>query len=176
MPGATRKSEAVDTELSVEADAWLVALGGGERAEAFAASVVAAALTAARSPGCCATVSILLTDDARIRELNKNFRGKDKATDVLSWPSINWSGPASDAELRALPPGALLGDLALALETTQSDSNLYERDLEHHVAHLIVHGTLHLLGYDHEDESSAAEMEAVEESALRALGMPGRDD
>jgi probable rRNA maturation factor len=103
-----------------------------------------------------AEVSLLFTDDDHIRRLNSAYRGKDKPTNVLSFPQ---SG------------GPLLGDVILAWETVQSEAALAGKPLEAHMAHLIIHGFLHLLGYDHETEEDAGTMEALERAALERMGI-----
>ncbi len=105
-------------------------------------------------------VSILLTDDREMRALNRTWRGKDAPTNVLSFP-------ASDDPSR---PG-LLGDVALAYETSQKEADAMGLALADHAAHLVVHGVLHLLGFDHEADQEAARMEALESQALAALGI-----
>jgi probable rRNA maturation factor len=98
----------------------------------------------------------LFTNDAAMRKLNAEWRGKDKPTNVLSFPAAR---------------GPLLGDIALAAETVAREARLADKPLEDHIAHLIIHGFLHLLGYDHEVERQAEEMEALERSALSRMGI-----
>lgn len=114
-----------------------------------------------------AEVSFLFGDDARVRELNRQFRGKDQPTNVLSFP-----GP------EPLESALFLGDIALAFETIAREAREQGKTLQDHSRHMIVHGFLHLLGYDHEDDAEADEMEAWEVRILRALGVenPYRDD
>lgn len=107
-----------------------------------------------------AEVSFLFCDDARIRELNRQFRGKDKPTNVLSFP-----GP------EPLDEAQFLGDIALAFETIAREAQEQGKSLEHHCRHMIVHGFLHLLGYDHEESVEAEQMEATEIRILQALGV-----
>ncbi len=110
-------------------------------------------------------ISILLADDATVQELNKTWRGKDKPTNVLSFPAAD----------QPLPPGAPepLGDVVLAYDTLLRESAEQSKPLSHHLAHLLVHGTLHLLGQDHETgEAQADAMEALEVAALATLGIP----
>jgi probable rRNA maturation factor len=113
-------------------------------------------------------VSVMLTDDAQIQELNRTWRDKDKPTNVLSFPAPEQPGMAGPRHL---------GDIALAYETLVRESEEESKELAHHFAHLIVHGVLHLLGYDHEVEAEAEEMEALEVKALASLGIadPYRD-
>ncbi len=114
-----------------------------------------------------AEVSLLFCDDARIRELNRQFRGLDKPTNVLSFP-----GP------EPLETALFLGDIAIAHETVAREAKEQGKTLEQHCRHLIVHGFLHLLGYDHEDDGEAEAMEAMEIRVLGRLGVedPYRED
>lgn len=109
-------------------------------------------------------LSLLFTDDARMRVLNRDWRGKDKATNVLSFPAVQIA-PGDP-----LPP--MLGDIVLARETVFSESELEEKPFEHHLTHLIVHGLLHLAGHDHENDADAETMEALERAALARLAIP----
>ena len=112
-------------------------------------------------------VSLLFCDDARIQELNRDFRGQDKPTNVLSFPSPD-------------PPeiARFIGDIAVSCQTVVREAQEQDKTLEQHCRHMIVHGFLHLLGYDHEDEAEAEAMEAMENRILRRLGVdnPYRDD
>lgn len=115
--------------------------------------------------------SLLFADDAEVHALNREWRGKDKPTNVLSFPMLE------RAELLALAPQGppeLLGDLALALETCQREAAEKGISLDHHAAHLIVHGLLHLAGYDH--ETSAADARAMELLEIKALAQLGIAD
>ncbi|GIK48598.1 MAG: rRNA maturation RNase YbeY [Hyphomonadaceae bacterium] len=114
---------------------------------------------AAAAEGVGGVVSLLLGDDAAIAALNKEFRGKDGPTNVLSFPP----GPAAT-------PG-FLGDIALAAETIAAEAEFQGKSLEHHATHIVVHGFLHLLGYDHLDEADAGKMEAREREILATLGI-----
>lgn len=108
-------------------------------------------------------ISFLFTDDQRIRSLNAAWRGIDKPTNVLSFPSPEMPGSGFPR---------MLGDIVLAAETVLREAALEKRPLEHHVSHLIVHGLLHLLGYDHESDEEAEEMERIEAEILFRLGIP----
>ena len=112
-------------------------------------------------------ISVLLCDNARIAELNTTHRGKSGATNVLSWPAESLL-PA-DAPLK--PADGFLGDLALARETIEIEAFEQQISVEDHVTHLIAHGVLHLLGYDHETEADAEAMEEMERRALASLGI-----
>jgi probable rRNA maturation factor len=107
-----------------------------------------------------AEVSLLFCDDARIKELNRQFRGQDKPTNVLSFP-----GPDP------LESAHFLGDIAIAYETVAREAEEQGKSLEHHCRHMIVHGFLHLLGHDHEDDEEAEFMEATEIHILARLGV-----
>ena len=111
-------------------------------------------------------ISIVLTNDAEIRELNRTWRGQDKPTNVLSFPG------ETDTSAPAAP--VLLGDIVVAFETATREVNddHAAASLADHLAHLIVHGVLHLLGYDHEIDAEAEEMEQLETELLAQLGIP----
>ena len=109
-------------------------------------------------------VSLVFTDDAHIRSLNADWRKKDKATNVLSFPAF----PVRHRN--ALPP--MLGDIVLASETIAGEAMQEGKHFEQHLTHLVIHGLLHLLGYDHETETEANEMEATERRALARLAIP----
>lgn len=115
------------------------------------------------------TASILFADDAEVQVLNRQWRGKDKPTNVLSFPMMS---TAVLARLGPDGPEEMLGDLALAIETCAREAADKGIPLEAHAAHLIVHGLLHLAGHDHEpNESAAAEMERLEIKALALMGI-----
>ena len=115
------------------------------------------------------SASLLFTSDTEVHALNREWRGKDKPTNVLSFPMLT---RAEMLALAAEGPPELLGDIALAFETCAREAADKAIPLEHHAAHLIVHGLLHLAGYDHETSSeAAAEMEALEIKALASMGI-----
>ena len=107
-------------------------------------------------------LSIVLSCDAEVRLLNRDYRGKDEATNVLSFPQ-HLSSELSGIEM--------LGDIILALETVSMEAHRDNKSLASHVRHLVVHGVLHLLGYDHETEEKATEMERQEVEILARLGI-----
>ena len=148
----------------IEAGDWSRLAG----AEALARRAADAAVVVAEETDEDFEVSVMLTDDARIRELNRTWRDKDKPTNVLSFPAPEQPGAEGPRHL---------GDIALAYETLVRESEEESKALADHYAHLIVHGILHLLGYDHEDEAEAETMEALEVKALATLGIadPYRD-
>lgn len=109
-----------------------------------------------------AELSLLLTDDKRIRIVNRDWRGFDKATNVLSFP-------AAPPERIASSP--IVGDIVIALETVVREAQAEEKSVGDHLSHLVIHGLLHLLGEDHETEEQAQRMEALETAALARLGI-----
>lgn len=114
-------------------------------------------------------ISALLCGDARIAALNAAFRGKEAATNVLSWPAHDLAPPAPGAPPPP-PPDGELGDVALARETIEKEANAQQISVEAHFAHLFLHGVLHLLGYDHETDADATVMEGLESRAMAAMG------
>ncbi len=114
-------------------------------------------------------VSVRLTDDAEMQRLNNDYRGKDKPTNVLSFPMHDADVLAGWAE--AGETDLLLGDLALGHETVVREAAEKGITVEAHVTHLLVHGTLHLLGHDHQNDVSAQAMEALETRILAGLGI-----
>lgn len=109
-------------------------------------------------------LSIVLADDGLIHALNRQWRGQDKPTNVLSFP-------ANDGDLPADAP-RLLGDVVLAFETVAAEAELQGKPLSHHLHHLVVHGVLHLLGFDHKADAEAEAMETLEIAVLARLGVP----
>lgn len=153
-------------DVSHDADAWEAL----PEAEALATRALAEAATRAGvqlKPR--AEVSLLLTGDGQIRAINKQWRDQDKPTNVLSFPAV-----PPDKLARA----PFLGDIAVAFETTQREALAEGNSLADHFSHLVVHGFLHLLGYDHETDPEAEAMEALETRILAALGIddPYRED
>lgn len=118
----------------------------------------------ALSPAPESELSLVFADDAQVRALNRDWRGKDEPTNVLSFPAM------------PLPPGGelppLLGDIVLAAETVRREAEAEGRPFESHLAHLVVHGLLHLLGHDHEEDGQAEIMEDVERRVLARLAIP----
>jgi len=107
-----------------------------------------------------AELAVLLTDDAAVRRLNATWRGLDKPTNVLSFPAAE------------TPDSRHLGDIAIAFETTAREAKDEGKPLAHHLAHLAVHGLLHLVGYDHESDAEAETMEQLERDILARLNVP----
>jgi probable rRNA maturation factor len=144
-------------EVEVEDDAWTGALPD---AKAVVERAAAAALGTVEGD-----VVILLTDDEAVREMNARFRDRDRPTNVLSFPAAESAAPH-------------LGDLILAHGVCVEEARAQGKSLADHLSHLTVHGVLHLLGRDHEDDAEAEEMEAEERDILAGLGVadPYKDD
>jgi probable rRNA maturation factor len=152
------------TEVIVAADCW--------QSEPDAEATVQRAIVAAsQATGADvvdnAEVAVMLTDDATIRTFNKDFRGIDKPTNVLSFPA-----PEMDVADDQEPAPRALGDIAIAYETLRREADEEAKPFLHHLSHLAVHGFLHLIGYDHETDEEAEEMEALEVAILAQLGIP----
>ena len=114
-------------------------------------------------------VCIVLADDSFVQALNRDYRSMDKPTNVLSFPAFDEAdGDFARGGEDRLP----LGDVVIAFETVEKEAVRDNKTLEAHLSHMVVHGVLHVLGLDHEDESDAAKMEALEVRALGALGFP----
>jgi probable rRNA maturation factor len=153
---ARRPGGAPDIDIDVQSPLWQAQ----PEAEPTVRAAIAAA--AARVPG-DGEVSVLLADDTAVQALNRDWRGIDKPTNVLSFPS---------AAPKAAGVPALLGDIAVAFETLEREARAEGKPFLHHLAHLAVHGYLHLLGYDHQTDSEAEAMEALEREILAAMRIP----
>ncbi|WP_215906448.1 rRNA maturation RNase YbeY [Phenylobacterium glaciei] len=140
-------------EIEIEDEAWARDLPD---AQALVAAAANAALAAAQREG---AVVVLLTDDAAVQDLNSRFRGKDMATNVLSFPA-------------AENPEDHLGDVALAHGVCVREAAAQGKSLAHHLQHLVAHGVLHLVGYDHETDDEAEDMEGLERVVMAGLGAP----
>jgi probable rRNA maturation factor len=141
-------------DVEIEDPAWTAALADAEKL-ARGAALAALAHEDAADEG----VTILLADDAAVRELNARFREKDRPTNVLSFPA-----PRN--------PERHLGDIALAYGVCAREAAEQGKPLAHHLMHLTVHGVLHLLGYDHIGDDEAEAMEGLERAVLAGLGVP----
>ncbi len=146
---------ALKIDIMVDSKRWK----GAAKMKSVVRRAIAQAAAATRSSH-GAELAILLTDDSAIRALNRDWRGIDKATNVLSFPADNGGAQPH------------LGDIVLAYETIAREAKSEHKVFAHHVAHLAVHGFLHLLGYDHERDKDAHEMEQAERDILRQLKIP----
>lgn len=152
----------IELAVSLHDDAWRDICPGTEMlAEAAARAALAEAAPAGETP---LVVGLVLTGDAEQRHLNRTYRGIDRPTNVLSFALADGTPPAG-APL-------LLGDVVLAYETVAREAAEQKKPLAEHLQHLVVHGVLHLLGFDHENDTEAAKMEALEVEILQDLGVP----
>lgn len=155
----------LEIDLSVDCPDWTGALPG---AEALCRRAVLSTWEVAAEGTRPAEVSVVLSDDAAVRVLNRDYRGKDRPTNVLSFAALDDAEGAPD-----LPEDAplLLGDIVIAWETTAREAGEAGKSLSDHFSHLLVHGMLHLMGYDHMTDQEAEEMEALEVQVLSTLGI-----
>ncbi len=160
----------MDLDVAIEDDRW-------DEADLDALAEVAVRAVLARleiEPEDC-EISVLGCDDARIAVLNADFRGKEKATNVLSWPAEERGAVAEGAMPAAPEPdrfGAIsLGDIAISYDTCAAEALAAGKALKDHAMHLLVHGTLHLLGFDHIRDGDAALMEGIETEILGKMGI-----
>jgi len=156
-----RRAPALEIDIQAASPLWA--------AQPRAADVVRAAIAAAASARHVeGEVSVLLTDDAAIRALNRDWRQIDKPTNVLSFPAAN----AAIKDASKATSGTFVGDIVIAYETLARECADEDRDFLHHLAHLSVHGFLHLLGYDHQTDAQADEMEGLESRIMLSMNMP----
>lgn len=173
--GSAHHGPANDTlvDLVVEESAWTEALPD---IEALANTAAHLALSEAGLDPARWTLCLLACDDDRMAALNHDFRGKAAPTNVLSWPAFELT-PKHPGGLPPTPPNAThgarqpLGDVAIALQTTRCEAEASAIPLKNHAIHLILHGSLHLLGFDHETDEDAETMERIETRALARIGV-----
>ena len=151
------------TEVLVVADCWFAE----PDAEAVIMRAIEAAASMVEADTGEAELAVMLTDDLGIRTLNSNWRGIDKPTNVLSFPALQ---PRGERHVDDAP--RMLGDIAIAYETTRREADEEQKPFDHHLSHLAVHGFLHLIGHDHEKDQEAETMEALEREILSRLGIP----
>lgn len=160
-PALKRRTSAPSVEIDIASPQWAAQPAAEETVRE---AIAAAAAAADAGPG---EVSIMLTDDATIRGLNRDWRKIDKPTNVLSFPAPDNAGEK------------MFGDIVIAYETLARECDEEDREFLHHLAHLTVHGFLHLIGYDHQTDSEADAMEALESKIMIAMKRPdpylGRD-
>ncbi|WP_052194491.1 rRNA maturation RNase YbeY [Aureimonas altamirensis] len=151
----------VDLILSVEDADWNSILP--DAAQLAVEAVGAALAGAGMMPGLVTEVGVTLADDTMLRDLNGQWRGKDKPTNILSFPIVQLA-PGDT-------PGAMAGDLVLARQTLEREALRDGKSLADHFRHLVIHGMLHLLGYDHEEAEEAEQMERLEVLVLSTLAI-----
>jgi probable rRNA maturation factor len=159
----------VTVDVLIESPSW-------EKAEPAAEAVVREAVSRAAAAtdvgAAAAEVAVLLCDDATIAALNAQWRGREEPTNVLSFPAPPASDlPASDPAASDSSVPVHLGDIAIACETVVREAREQGRTVSQHLAHLAVHGFLHLLGYDHQTDQEAQHMETLEREVLATLGI-----
>ena len=130
-------------------------------------AVLAAAKAASTAP---AELAIVLSNDSTIQALNRDWRGKNAPTNVLSFPAAPDLSVRSRGKSRQ--PSPYIGDIVIAYQTTVREAVAEGKPFDHHLAHLAIHGFLHLLGYDHENDSDAKKMESLERRILGRLAVP----
>jgi probable rRNA maturation factor len=155
---ARRRRARPSVDIVIESPLWKAKRAAGTM---LRRAIIAAASTVSATEG---ELAVVLTDDTAIRALNRDWRRKDSATNVLSFP-------ASDAHgARGAP--RVLGDIVIAYETTEREARAERKPFAHHLAHLAVHGFLHLAGYDHAEDDEADAMERLEIAILARLDVP----
>lgn len=168
--GACSRSGTVHVDVEVVDGAWLSDLPGAD-------DVVERACTRTLQVACsgeAVTVTVVMADDRMLADLNGRWRHIDRPTDVLSFPSDERSPGTRLRRPAGSPPGndIALGDIVIARETVVDDACRRATALTDHLSHIAVHGTLHLLGYDHETDADAGVMEDMERAVLKTLGIP----
>jgi probable rRNA maturation factor len=154
MPAPERRAALPTAEIQIQSPLW----NAQPRAEQTVCEAIAAAANMLSTPP--GEVSIVLTGDSDMQKLNREWRGIDKPTNVLSFPAQKIAG------------GHMLGDVVIAYETLKRECDDEGRDFLHHLAHLTVHGFLHLVGYDHETDREAEAMETLESKIMARMNMP----
>jgi probable rRNA maturation factor len=155
----------LDIQISIEGEGW----ADEEQLTELSERVIGAAaeFLSIREkqpfPAMPAELSLVFSDDEAVREINAEWRGKDKPTNVLSFPAF----PVNPGKM----PGHMLGDIVIARETVERESVELEKPFEEHLTHLMVHGFLHLFGYDHMETQEAEKMEGLETRILATLGL-----
>lgn len=157
----------IEIDILLDAGDWSVALPSSQDVVTMAAEAALRDAAVETDAGGGIELSILLTDNAAIADLNRQWRGKAGPTNVLSFPA------ETDVQAGGLPAGApvLLGDVAVAFETLTTEAQDAGITPEDHLSHLVVHGVLHLCGYDHENNADADQMESREIDILKTLGI-----
>ncbi len=154
----------IDIDVIVEADVWVEAL---PEPEALCRWAGKAAVAAGRNypEASQGVICVMLADDGLVRRLNAAYRGRDQSTDVLSFPYIDQVGLSGGSDQYPL------GDVVIAFGIAAADASASGKSLADHLCHLVIHGILHVLGYDHLDEDDAATMEGLETRVLASLGI-----
>jgi probable rRNA maturation factor len=155
----------LDIQIAVEADGW----PEEEKLETVSGHVLEAASAFLKAeekqpfPAVPPEVSLVFSDDAQVRAINAEWRGQDKPTNVLSFPAFPLVPGGK--------PGPMLGDIVIARETVEREAADLDKSFDDHLTHLMVHGFLHLFGYDHMNSEEAERMESIESRILATLGL-----
>ena len=163
-PGSSR----IRIEIVTLDPQWPESVAGCARIARRAAAAALDLAAADLGPSEAAELSLVLAGDDQIRALNRDYRDQDKPTNVLSFPNMQAQGSDPGENPRDL---RLLGDIVVARETLLREARAQQKRAQDHLAHLVVHGVLHLLGYDHADDREADEMEGREIRILQSLGI-----
>lgn len=156
--------------VDVTDDGWRTGLAGEVSAQTIATEAARAALASA-GPSYPVELGVRLTGDGEMRELNNTYRGCNSATNVLSFALTEDDASSRSAVPQPVGAPTLLGDVVAAYETCAGEAEDQAKSLADHLRHMVVHGVLHLLGYDHEIEDEAARMENLEREILACLGV-----
>ena len=167
---STPSPAGVIIDLTIDDPSWLDDMPGADE-EARKACIAALETTC---PGSDLVVSLVMSNDRSVATLNRRWRNIEGPTDVLSFPSERRCPGIAPLAAAASPEGSAveLGDIVIARETLVRDALEHVRPLHDHLAHIVVHGTLHLLGYEHETDDDAEAMETMEQTVLAGLGIP----
>ena len=185
MPARRRPEAAVtgvaEVFVSIPCRRWLSRLpGAGALCRKAASAAFDIGADGAHTGRGAFEVSLVLGDDDFVRALNRTYRGRDAATNVLAFGNFTAGEAGEPASWRRRSAAmtwdgekpVLLGDVVIAYETAVAEASAQGKSIEAHLCHLVVHGVLHLLGYDHEDETDALRMEGIEASVLGRIGLP----
>ncbi len=156
----------VEVSARVESPGW-----EGTDIEQLVETAALATLNAVGESAADYQISVLACDDDRIADLNSRFRNRPQITDILSWPSVDSFSAAIDEQANEIPSMKFLGDLAISWTCCRRDADLAGRNFNDHLTHLLVHGVLHLLGFEHSDGNSAKKMEEIEIRVLATLNI-----
>lgn len=156
----------IEIAVSIEDEAWTTALPGAEEL-CRTLALATMAIAGGELDGPTLEISVVLTSDEAVRALNRDWRGQDKPTNVLSFAALD-----DDEAPVVVGAPVLLGDIVMAFGVCADEAAAQGKTLAHHAAHLVAHGVLHLLGWDHEeDEAEAEEMERLETTILAGFGI-----
>ena len=166
------KQQSFQLELVFDSLAWKKIRGLKPRLTLAAQTALAALPTTMQPLAQRAQLTVLLTTNGKIQRLNREFRGMDKPTNVLSFPQFSPAELAKMGREKALESSIPVGDIALAYQYVVVEAKNEHKILLNHLIHLIIHGILHLFGYDHLNQRDAGKMEQLEKKLMAGLGLP----